>query len=99
MGRQSFDLILMDVHMPSLSGTDATRQIRQRERQQGARTPILGFTAAAMLEEQAQCLEVGMDDCVTKPLRAEELRKQVARFAGVPPTGLSSSALPSLQSR
>lgn len=97
--RQSFDLILMDVHMPSLSGTDATRQIRQRERQQGARTPILGFTAAAMLEEQAQCLEVGMDDCVTKPLRAEELREQVARFAGVPPAGLSSSALPSLQSR
>lgn len=97
--RQPFDLILMDVHMPSLSGTDATRHIRQRESQQGARTPILGFTAAAMLEEQAECLEVGMDDCVTKPLRADELRKQVARFAGVPPAGLSSSALPSLQSR
>jgi signal transduction histidine kinase/CheY-like chemotaxis protein len=97
--RQAFDLILMDVHMPSLSGIDATRQIRQRERQRGVRVPILGFTAAAMLEEQAQCLEAGMDDCVTKPLRAEELRQQVTRFAGLPPAGCSASAVPSLQSQ
>jgi CheY-like chemotaxis protein len=60
--RQSgFDLILMDVQMPEMTGPQATTQIR-REEAIGAHVPIVAMTASAMSEERDRCLAAGMDD-------------------------------------
>ena len=69
----SFDVILMDVQMPEMSGLEATSAIRQHERTTGRRTPIVALTARAMAGDREQCLEAGMDAYVSKPLRPEEL--------------------------
>jgi PAS domain S-box-containing protein len=70
---ESFDLILMDVQMPEMSGLEATAIIRDHERTTGRRTPIVALTARAMAGDREQCLAAGMDAYVSKPLRPEEL--------------------------
>ena len=62
-----FDLILMDVQMPEMTGLQATMQIR-REEAAGARIPIVAMTASAMSEERDRCLAAGMDDFISKPV-------------------------------
>ncbi|MEM7533006.1 MAG: ATP-binding protein [Chloroflexota bacterium] len=71
-----YDLVLMDVHMPELDGLEATQQIRQM--QHLSRQPhIVGMTAAAMAQDRAQALEIGMNDYITKPIRFEELERVI----------------------
>jgi len=70
---QPFDIILMDVQMPEMSGLDATAAIRQRERSTGEHIPIVAMTAHAMTGDRERCLEAGMDAYVSKPLRPDEL--------------------------
>jgi CheY-like chemotaxis protein len=66
--RQSnFDLILMDVQMPEMTGLQATTQIR-REEAIGAHVLIVAMTASAMSEERDRCLAAGMDDFISKPV-------------------------------
>jgi CheY-like chemotaxis protein len=74
--RDRFDVVLMDMQMPELSGLEATRLIREHEQRQGlARTPIIALTANAMESDRQRCLEAGMDDHLAKPLRAAELQR------------------------
>jgi signal transduction histidine kinase/CheY-like chemotaxis protein len=69
-----FDIVLMDVHMPRLSGLDATRMIRQREQERGrARTPILAVTASVLSHEVARYHAAGMDGIVPKPIEVGAL--------------------------
>jgi two-component system sensor histidine kinase/response regulator len=75
-----FDLVLMDVQMPELDGFEATRSIRKHERN-GTRTPIIAMTAHAMTGDRERCLEAGMDDYVSKPVRRETLVSAIARIA------------------
>jgi signal transduction histidine kinase/HPt (histidine-containing phosphotransfer) domain-containing protein len=71
---QAFDLILMDVHMPEIDGLQATHQIRLSLSY--SRQPrIVGLTATALGEERERCLEAGMDDKLTKPVRIHELKE------------------------
>jgi two-component system, sensor histidine kinase and response regulator len=70
---ETFDLILMDVQMPVMSGLEATAAIRLRERATGAHVPIVAMTAHAMTGDRERCLEAGMDAYVSKPLRPDEL--------------------------
>ena len=71
---QSFDLILMDMQMPVMDGLTATRLIRQRERQAGAkRTPIMILTANVLREHVEACLQAGADAHLSKPIAASAL--------------------------
>jgi signal transduction histidine kinase/FixJ family two-component response regulator len=73
-----WDVILMDMQMPVMDGTAATREIRRRESAEGrARTPIIALTANTMAHQTAEYLEAGMDDHVAKPIDAEALFKAI----------------------
>jgi signal transduction histidine kinase/CheY-like chemotaxis protein len=76
--RQSdFDLILMDVQMPEMTGLQATAQIRQEEAI-GAHVPIVAMTASAMSEERDRCLAAGMDDFLSKPVSYKVIEQMIA---------------------
>jgi CheY-like chemotaxis protein len=70
---QTFDVILMDVQMPEMDGCDATRVIRNIEREGGLRVPIIALTAHALKDDKDKCLAAGMDGYITKPIRPAEL--------------------------
>lgn len=74
-----FDLVLMDVQMPTMDGYEATRIIRQREQVSRSRTPIVAITANAMKGDEERCIESGMDDYVAKPVDPEKLFEVIAR--------------------
>jgi CheY-like chemotaxis protein len=75
-----FDLILMDVQMPEMSGFEATASIRESERNQGKRTPIVALTAGAMKGDAERCLAADMDYYVSKPFKRIELLHAVERL-------------------
>jgi CheY-like chemotaxis protein len=78
--RQPYDVVLMDVQMPELDGLDATRQICALM-PPGRRPRIVAMTANAMQGDREMCIEAGMDDYLTKPIRVERL---VEALNGVP---------------
>ncbi|HKS38025.1 MAG TPA: response regulator [Verrucomicrobiae bacterium] len=76
-----YDVVLMDCQMPVLDGYDAARHIRQREKERagGSHLRIIAMTANAMEGDREKCLEAGMDDFVTKPVRIEDLANALER--------------------
>jgi signal transduction histidine kinase len=79
LGSSTYDLVLMDCHMPNMNGYDATREIRKRETN-GRRTTIVALTASVLPEERARCIEVGMDDYVAKPFSSQDLQQVLERW-------------------
>jgi CheY-like chemotaxis protein/HPt (histidine-containing phosphotransfer) domain-containing protein len=89
---EAFDLILMDVQMPEMSGLEAASAIRREEAAiKGPRTPMIALTAHAMAGDRERCLAAGMDAYLAKPLRPDELLAMIDRF--VPPAE-GSPAIP-----
>jgi signal transduction histidine kinase/DNA-binding response OmpR family regulator len=76
--RQNYDLVLMDVQMPEMDGLEASRQICSRW-PRGERPRIVAMTANAMQGDRERCLEAGMDDYVSKPVRVDELVNALER--------------------
>ncbi len=74
--RQNYDLILMDVQMPEMDGVQATREICARW-PAGTRPRIVAMTANASMADRDMCLAAGMEDFLTKPVRAADLRKAI----------------------
>ena len=72
---KKYDVILMDCHMPLMDGLQATRNIRSQE--ESGHTPILALTADVMTDRKAECLEAGMDGFMSKPIRMDELKKEL----------------------
>ena len=72
VARQPYDVVLMDVQMPEMDGLEASREITRRwpHRQ---RPRIVAMTANAMQGDREACLEAGMDDYLTKPIRIDQL--------------------------
>lgn len=69
---EQFDVVLMDVQMPSMDGLMATRKVRSLE-EEGKRTRIVGLTAHALAGDREKCLEAGMDDYLPKPFHSKRL--------------------------
>jgi CheY-like chemotaxis protein len=69
-----YDLILMDVQMPSMDGLTATRMIRQKFK---SNVRIIAMTANAMPEDRQACLDAGMDDYLSKPIDIQDLARLI----------------------
>jgi PAS domain S-box-containing protein len=90
--RERFDLVLMDVQMPIMSGFEATAGIRDLERREGRRCFIVALTAHAMQGYRERCLEAGMDDYLSKPVRRPDLLSLLDRIASGPPASAVAAA-------
>jgi CheY-like chemotaxis protein len=81
VSQTDYDLVLMDVMMPSMDGFQATSAIRVLRDPAKARLPIVALTAHAMKGDEQRCLEIGMDGYVSKPVDAKELVTLVERLS------------------
>jgi PAS domain S-box-containing protein len=84
--KRFFNLVFMDVQMPEMDGFEATAAIREKEKTSGNHLPIIAMTAHAMVGDKERCLEAGMDDYITKPIRIEELSDLLKRYSSVAST-------------
>jgi CheY-like chemotaxis protein len=79
--QRRFHLIFMDCQMPEMDGFEATNVIRLFEKQHSlSRTPIVAFTANAMKGDEERCLNAGMDDYISKPVKPEELERVLGKW-------------------
>ncbi|MGA2232115.1 MAG: response regulator, partial [Tepidisphaeraceae bacterium] len=81
-----FDLLLLDIHMPEMDGFQVVRAIREHERASGRHLPVIAFTARSRSQDRELCLTAGMDDFLSKPVKADELWATIDRVvAAYPP--------------
>jgi CheY-like chemotaxis protein len=81
--RSTFDVLLMDVQMPTMDGLQATAAIRNMDDPGRSRVPIIALTSHAQADDRVRCLQAGMDDYLAKPVAAERLIELVERLGRV----------------
>ena len=79
-GTSKYDLILMDIQMPVMSGLVAAEKIRSLETSTNAHIPIIAITANAMLGDKERCISAGIDDYISKPFQPSALIEKINRF-------------------
>jgi len=84
--KQAFDIVLMDMQMPEMSGLEAAEHIRREEAVTGQRIPIIALTANTTPEDRDACLRSGMDQVLPKPVSIPRLRETLEHFAKMLPT-------------
>jgi len=95
--KRAFDFILMDAQMPEMDGFEATRRIREQEKESGNHIPIIALTALAMKGDDERCFAAGMDGYLSKPVKPDELfsviedRMDCSPKLGPPEDSFSSS--------
>ncbi len=77
---EDFDICLMDIHMPVMSGIEATEEIRKKG---NTTLPIVALTADAFKEGKEQCLEAGMNDFLSRPVKPEKLEQKIAEWTNL----------------
>jgi signal transduction histidine kinase/HPt (histidine-containing phosphotransfer) domain-containing protein/BarA-like signal transduction histidine kinase len=84
--KKPYDLVFMDVMMPEMDGLEATRAIRERQKNSAAhpnfssRIAVIAMTAHAMQGDRENCLAAGMDDYLAKPIRPKEIRDMIEKW-------------------
>ncbi len=83
IAKKQYDIVLMDCQMPQMDGYQTTQQLRDMETANGAeRLPVIALTANAMVGDREKCLKAGMDDYLSKPVKAEALTMVLKRWIG-----------------
>jgi signal transduction histidine kinase len=80
LAQASFDLVLMDVHMPEMDGIEATIAIREKENSTGFHQPVIAMTALATKGDRERCLAAGMDGYLSKPIDLQQLDDVLAAY-------------------
>ena len=89
-----FDLVAMDVQMPEMDGFETTAAIRNLQEKAVADIPIMAMTADAMKGDRERCFAAGMDGYISKPVRAEELRKAISQVMNPSKGGKTAASIP-----
>ena len=94
--RQHYDIVFMDVQMPEMDGLEATRRIRAREKDllRSSPTTIIAMTASAMTGDREKCLQAGMDDYLSKPVRPEAVQAALQRWGPITKAASIETATP-----
>jgi CheY-like chemotaxis protein len=82
LAHASFDLVLMDVHMPDMDGIEATTTLREKEKSTGLHQTVIAMTALATKGDRERCLAAGMDGYLSKPIDLQQLDDVLAAYAG-----------------
>jgi two-component system, sensor histidine kinase and response regulator len=77
---KTYDLVLMDVKMPVMNGIEATKKIRSLDGEYFKKLPIAGLTANAIPQQIDLCIQAGMNECITKPINADELVYKISKL-------------------